>query len=261
MAQIWIDTIYIVALAIVAVVGWLALMLYYSKIKKWAPEAQTIAYCRKNGVPLVESVGGGRVLLSAGKKTDKGDILFKTDDGSTRIDSRVLGRDPPSIARGGLQWLHYSRRFAFNTSPETACALTAIIEHTRAEHPELNFIGDTDIIKLVSTPAPDIEHDCAAFIDPEDPKMTVDKLAGTIENIIDETADMPIKFGPFSFEKGVLLNPSLLLGDEIKVMMAIVRTQVLANYKSGIDDYLKYGTAIMFVLIGAGVFAKLAGVM
>ncbi len=57
------------------------------------------------------------------------------------------------------------------------------------------------------------------------------------------------------------MNPSLLLGDEIKVMMAIIRTQVLANYKSDMNDYVKYGTAIMFVLIGAGVFAKLSGVM
>ena len=261
MTQIWIDPIYIAAIAIVAVVGWLALVMYYTKIKKWAPEAQVIAYCRKNGNPLIESVGGGRVLLSVGKKTDKGDILFKTDDGSTRIDSRVLGREPPSIARGGLQWLHYSRRFPFNTSPETACALISIIEHVRTNYPELGFIGDTDIIKLVSTPAPDIEHDCSAFIDPDDPQMTTDMLTGKIENIIDETGDLPIKFGPFTFEKGVLLNPSLLLGDEIKVMMAIIRTQVLANYKSDMNDYVKYGTAIMFVLIGAGVFAKLSGVM
>lgn len=261
MTQIWIDPLYIAAIAIVAVVGWLWLFMYYSKITKWAPEAKIIADCRKNGKPLVESVGGGRVVLSAGKKADSGDILFKTDDGAVRIDSRVLGRDPPSIARGGLQWLHYSRRFAFNTSPETSCALISIIDHVRADYPELNFIGDTDVIKLISTPAPDIEHDCSAFIDPEDPQMTADTLTGKIENIIDESAGLPIKFGPFSFEKGVLLNPSLLLGDEIKVMMAMIRTQVLANYKSDMNDYVKYGTAIMFVLIGAGVFAKLSGVM
>jgi len=261
MAQIWIDIIYIFALVLIAATGWLALFFYYTKIKKWAPEASTIAYCRKNGYPLVEVVGGGIVKLAVGKKSKKGDITFKTDDESMRVDPRVLGREPPSVARGGMQWLHYSRKFAFNTSPETACALSAIIDRVREQCPELNFIGDTDIIKLISTPSPDLEHDCAAFIDPKDPQMTTDKLTGLIENIRDDTTDLPIKFGPFSFEKGILLNPAMFLGDEIKVMMELARAQVFANYQQGLNDYVKYGTAIMFVLIGAGVFAKLSGVM
>lgn len=259
--EIYIEAGYIIAIALVGVIGWIIYIDYSFRIKKFAPEAPVFAKCRKNGLPVIEVMGGGRVSWIAGEKRNRGDLSFKDTTYGIAIDQRILGRDTPLVARGGMQVTHYSTKFPFSVTEKSTRSLIAIIDHVRENHPALNFLIDVDVITLLGTPRSDLEHDCRNYIDAQDPEMDVDTLVGTIETIQDETAILPPKTGFFSFAEGIQLNPSVFLTQDVRVIIASIRAQVLADHKTDMTDLAKMGMAAMMVLVGAGLFLRISGMI
>ncbi len=259
--EIFIELHYILGIAIMGFVGWILLIDYWMKIKKFAPEAPILAKCRKNQLPVLEVIGGGRISLIAGEKKNRGDLSFKDSTYGVAIDQRILGRDTPLMAKGGLQWTHYSTKFPFGVTEKSTRSLLAIIDMVRKNHPELNFLIDIDIITLLGTPRSDLAHDCENYIDEQDPQMDVDTLVGTIETVQDEASILPPKTEFFSFAEGVQLNPSVFLSQDVRVIIASIRAQVAAEHTNNMNDIIKYGMAAMFVFVGAGVFLRMAEVI
>ncbi len=259
--EIFIDITYIIGLGLVGFIGWIVLIDYWMKIKKFAPEAPILAKCRKKQLPIIEVMGGGRISLIAGEKKNRGDLSFKDTTYGIAIDQRILGRDTPLMARGGLQWTHYSTKFPFGVTEKSTRSLLAIIDMVRKNHPELAFLIDIDVITLLGTPRSDLPHDCVNYIDEQDPQMDVDTLVGTIETVQDEAAVLPPKTEFFSFAEGVQLNPSVFLSQDVRVIIASIRAQVAAEHTNNMNDIIKYGMAAMFVFVGAGVFLRLADVI
>ena len=259
--EIFINVTYIIGLALVGFIGWIVLIDYWMRIKKFAPEAPIIAKYRKKQLPIIEVMGGGRISLIAGEKKNRGDLSFKDATYGVAIDQRILGRDTPLMAKGGLQWTHYSTKFPFGVTEKSTRSLLAIIDAVRKNHPELDFLIDIDIITLLGTPRSDLAHDCANYIDEQDPQMGLDSLIGTVETIQDEASVLPPKTMFFSFAEGVQLNPSVFLSQDVRVIIASIRAQVLAERKTEMNDIIKYGMAAMFVFVGAGVFLRMAEVI
>ena len=259
--EIFIELHYIIGIALIGFIGWVILIDYWMKIRKFAPEAPILAKCRKKQLPIIEVMGGGRVSIIAGEKKNRGDLSFKDVTYGVSIDQRILGRDVPLMAKGGLPWTHYSTKFPFSVTEKSTRSLMAIIDMVRKNHPELDFLVDIDIITLLGTPRSDLEHDCANYIDEQDPQMGLDALVGTIETIQDESSVLPPKTGFFSFAEGVQLNPSVFLSQDVRVIIASIRAQVLAEHKTELNDIVKYGMAAMFVFVGAGVFLRMAEVI
>lgn len=259
--EIFIDITYVIGLALVGFIGWIILIDYWMKIRKFAPEAPILARCRKKQLPIIEVMGGGRISLIAGEKKNRGDLSFKDTTYGIAIDQRILGRDTPLMARGGLQWTHYSTKFPFGVTEKSTRSLLAIIDMVRKNHPELAFLIDIDVITLLGTPRSDLAKDCVNYIDEQDPQMDVDTLVGTIETVQDEAAVLPPKTEFFSFAEGVQLNPSVFLSQDVRVIIASIRAQVAAEHTNNMNDIIKYGMAAMFVFVGAGVFLRLADVI
>ena len=259
--EIFIKLEYIAAIVFVGLVGWYLLVDYFLRIRKFAPEAPVFARCRKNGLPVLEIMGGGKVSWIAGEKKNRGDLSFKDTTYGIAIDPRVIGRDVPLIAKGGMQVTHYSTKFPFSVTEKSTRSLISIMDHVRANHTELDFLIDVDIITLLGTPRSDLEHDCKNYIDEQDPEMDVDTLVGIIETIQDETSTLPPKTGFFSFAEGVQLNPSVFLSQDVRVIIASIRAQVLAEHKTDMNDVVKYGMAALMVLVGAGLFLKISGMV
>jgi len=259
--EIFIDISYIIGLGVLGFIGWIVLIDYWMKIRKFAPEAPVLAKCRKKQLPIIEVMGGGRISLIAGEKKNRGDLSFKDNTYGMAIDPRILGRDTPLMAKGGLQWTHYSTKFPFSVTEKSTRSLIAIIDKVRKNHPEIDFLIDIDIITLLGTPRSDLEHDCKNHIDEQDPQMGLDSLVGTIETVQDEAAILPPKTGFFSFAEGVQLNPSVFLSQDVRVIIASIRAQVMAEHKTEMNDIIKYGMAAMFVFVGAGVFLRMAEVI
>lgn len=259
--ELSIDITYVIGLGLVGFVGWIILIDYWMKIRKFAPEAPIIAKCRKKQLPIIEVMGGGRISLIAGEKKNRGDLSFKDTTYGVSIDQRILGRDTPLTARGGLQWTHYSTKFPFGVTEKSTRSLIAIIDMVRKNHPELNFLVDIDIVTLLGTPRTDLAHDCLNYIDEQDPQMDVDTLVGTIQTAQDEASILPPKAGFFSFAEGVQLNPSVFLSQDVRVIIASIRAQVAAEHTNSVNDIIKYGMAAMFVFVGAGVFLRMAEVI
>jgi len=259
--EIFIKLEYLVAIAAVGAIGWIIYVDYWMRIRKFAPEAPIFAKCRKKGLPVLEIMGGGKVSWIAGEKRNRGDLSFKDTTYGVSIDPRILGRDTPLIARGGMQITHYSTKFPFSVTEKSTRSLIAIIDHVRENHPELNFLIDIDVITLLGTARSDLVHDCGNYIDAQDPEMDTDTLVGTIEKIQDETATLPPKTGFFSYAEGVQLNPSVFLTQDVRVIIASIRSQVLADHKTDMNDIVKYGMAAMMVLVGAGLFLKISGMI
>jgi hypothetical protein len=259
--EIFIDILYLIGLALGGFIGWIILIDYWMKIRKFAPEAPILAKCRKKQLPVIEVMGGGRISLIAGEKKNRGDLSFKDTTYGIAIDQRILGRDTPLMAKGGLQWTHYSTKFPFAVTEKSTRSLIAIIDMVRKNHPELDFLIDIDIIALLGTPRTDLEHDCKNYIDEQDPQMDVGTLVGTIETVQDEAAVLPPKTGFFSFAEGVQLNPSVFLSQDVRVIIASIRAQVAAEHTNTMNDIVKYGLAAMFVFVGAGVFLRMADVI
>lgn len=259
--EIFIDIIYIIGIGLVGFIGWIVLIDYWLKIKKFAPEAPILAKCRRKQIPIIEVMGGGRISLIAGEKRNRGDLTFKDTTYGIAIDQRILGRETPLTAKGGLQWTHYSTKFPFSVTEKSTRSLLAIIDMVRKNHPELAFLIDIDIITLLGTPRSDLSKDCIYYIDAQDPQMDLDTLVGTIQTVQDEASVLPPKTGFFSFAEGVQLNPSVFLSQDVLVIIASIRAQVAAEHKSDMNDIIKYGMAAMFVFVGAGVFLRMAEVI
>jgi len=257
--EILINVLYIIVLAAVALLGGLGLVMYYSYINRWAPEAKTFAKCRKKNLPMIEVISGGRLGWIPGVKKDRKDLNFEDQGFGLHVDARTLGHQNPVVADGALQVLHWSPKYAFDITPHSVCGLLAIRNYVREHYAQLRYLTDIDLMTLIGTTRDDLPHDCLNYVDEESPAFTADDLIEIIEEIQDKTGTIPIEAGFFAFEEGIQLNPSVFLSQDVSVMMNIIRAQVLAEYKKGVDDIMKYAMAAMFVFVGAGLMLKIGG--
>jgi hypothetical protein len=259
LGEIFISLDYILIGGIVAVLGWAAFILYWTDIKKWVPEATIFKKCRRKGLPILEVISGGRIGWVAGEKTLKGDLNFKDRTYGLFVDPRILGNVPALVTKGALQVLHFATKFPFPVTPGSSSALVEIRNHAREKHPDLSFLDDLMLLQLVATDRADLEYNTQRVVSRVDTLMDVDAVVSEIIMVQEEMSHVHCNDGLIPFEAGIQLNPSVFLSQEVASMINIVRAQVEMARNQKMDDVLKYGMAIFFVLLGAGLLLKVGG--
>jgi hypothetical protein len=207
LGEMFISLDYVLVGAIVAVAGWAAFAVYFTDIKKWVPEAGTFKKCRKQGIPIIEVISGGRVGWVAGEKTLKGNLNFKDRTYGLFVDPRILGNVPALVTKHALQVLHFATKFPFPVTPASSSALVEIRNYARQNHPDLAFLDDLMLLQLVATDRADLEYNTQRVVSRVDTLMDTDEM----------------------------------------------------QRDKKIDDVMKYGMAIFFVLLGVGLLLKVGG--
>ena len=259
LGEIFISLDYILVGGLVAVLGWAAFVLYLTDIRRWVPEASVFKKCRKKGLPVLEVISGGRVGWVAGEKQLKGSLDFKDRTYGLFVDPRILGNVPALVTKGALQVLHFATKFPFPVTPSSSSALVEIRDYARKEHPELSFLDDLMLLQLVATDRADLEYNTQRVVSRVDAVMDTDTVVLSIIQIQEATSQIPCNPGIIPFEAGIQLNPSVFLSQEVASMINIVRAQVEMMNDKKMDDIMKYGMAIFFVLLGAGLLLKIGG--
>lgn len=259
LGEIFISLDYILVGAIVALAGWACFIMYFTDIKKWVPEAPTFKKCRKKGLPILEVISGGRVGWVAGEKVLKGSLDFKDRTYGLFVDPRILGNVPALVTKGALQVLHFATKFPFPVTPGSSSALVEIRNHARKNHPDLSFLDDLMLLQLVATDRADLGYNTQRVVSRVDTLMDTDAVVSEIIMIQEATSRIKCNDGIIPFEAGIQLNPSVFLSQEVASMINIVRAQVEMMNSKKMDDIMKYGMAIFFVLLGAGLLLKIGG--
>lgn len=259
LGEMFISLDYILIGGIVAVLGWAAFILYWTDIKKWVPESSVFKKCRKKGLPLLEVISGGRVGWVAGEKVLKGSLDFKDRTYGLFVDPRILGNVPALVTKGALQVLHFATKFPFPVTPGSSSALVEIRNYARKNHPELSFLDDLMLMQLVATDRADLEYNTQKVVSRVDALMDTEAVVLSIIQVQEGTSQIQCNDGIIPFEAGIQLNPSVFLSQEVASMINIVRAQVEMMHNQKMDDVLKYGTAIFFVLLGVGLLLKIGG--
>jgi hypothetical protein len=266
--EIFINFNYIILLIILAAAGWLAFLIYFGRIKKYAPEAPIFARCRRKNYPIIEMIDGNRVSWFAGEPIKKGSIMTKIGEFGIGIDQKILGGDPALVARGGVPVYHYAPNLVFDITPNHARGCLAIVDYVRDRvddegnriYADLDILSDPDIIALVGTDRGDLERDCMAYIDKKDSRLSLDRIVNLIMNIQDETAAVPIKKGFFAYQWAIRLNPSRFTPQNFEAIINLMRAEAAEHFKTRFDDYVKIGVGGMLLLIGLGYAAKQMGI-
>ncbi len=259
LGEIFISLDYLMVGLVVAVLGWAAFALYWTDVKKWVPEAATFKKCRKKGLPILEVISGGRIGWVAGEKTEKGNLDFKDRTYGLFVDPRILGNVPALVTKGALQVLHFATKFPFPVTPGSSSALVEIRNYARANHPELSFLDDLMLMQLVATDRADLEYNTQKVVSRVDALMDTDAVVLSIIQVQEATSQIQCNDGIIPFEAGIQLNPSVFLSQEVASMINIVRAQIEMSHDKKMDDIMKYGMAIFFVLLGAGLLLKIGG--
>lgn len=254
---------YIILLGVLAASGWLVLMFYYLRIKRYAPEAAIFAECRRKQLPLAELIDGNHVSWNVETPVRSGSIMTKIKDYGMGINPRILGSEPALVAKGGLQVYHRSPAYVTDLPPNHVRANIAIIEYARTnqDYDDLATLSDEDIISLCATDRSNLEHDCTAYIDKKDSKLPIGRLVNLIMNLQDESATLPIKTGYFSYLQGIRLNPSRFTPQNFEAILNIMRAEAADAYHTRFDDYVKIGAGGFLLLIGAAFAAQKMGMV
>jgi hypothetical protein len=247
--EIFINFNYIILLIILAAAGWLAFLIYFGRIKKYAPEAPIFARCRRKNYPIIEMIDGNRVSWFAGEPIKKGSIMTKIGEFGIGIDQ-------------------YAPNLVFDITPNHARGCLAIVDYVRDRvddegnriYADLDILSDPDIIALVGTDRGDLERDCMAYIDKKDSRLSLDRIVNLIMNIQDETAAVPIKKGFFAYQWAIRLNPSRFTPQNFEAIINLMRAEAAEHFKTRFDDYVKIGVGGMLLLIGLGYAAKQMGI-
>jgi hypothetical protein len=155
--------------------------------------------------------------------------------------------------------LHFATKFPFPVTPGSSSALVEIRNHAREKHPDLSFLDDLMLLQLVATDRPDLEYNTQRVVSRVDTLMDVDAVVSEIIMVQEEMSHAHCNDGIIPFEAGIQLNPSVFLSQEVASMINIVRAQVEMARNQKMDDVMKYGMAIFFVLLGAGLLLKVGG--
>jgi len=259
LGEIFISLDYILIIGIVALLGWAVFIMYWTDIRKWVPEASVFKKCRKKGLPILEVISGGRIGWVAGEKVQKGNLDFKDRTYGLFVDPRILGNVPALVTKGALQVLHFATKFPFPVTPGSSSALVEIRNYARENHPELSFLDDLMLMQLVATDRADLDYNTQKVVSRVDAMIDTGAVVLSIIQIQEATSQIQCNDGIIPFEAGIQLNPSVFLSQEVASMINIVRAQVEMAHNQKMDDVLKYGMAIFFVLLGAGLLLKIGG--
>ena len=259
LGEIFISLDYLLVGAIIALAGWACFIIYWTDVKKWNPESGVFRKCRKKGLPILEVISGGRVGWVPGEKVLKGSLDFKDRTYGLFVDPRILGNVPALVTKGALQVLHFATKFPFPVTPGSSSALVEIRNYARTNHPDLAFLDDLMLLQLIATDRADLEYNAERVVSRVDTKMETAVVVMNITQIQDATSKIKCNDGIIPFEAGIQLNPSVFLSQEVASMINIVRAQVEMMNSKKMDDIMKYGMAIFFVLLGAGLLLKIGG--
>ena len=260
---------YIIMLGVAAVSGWLIFVIYWQRIKRYAPEAAMFAKCRRNQLPLTELIDGNHISWNVEEPVKKGSIMVKIQNYGIGVDPKILGSDPALVAKGGLRIYHRSPAYVTDMPPNHVRANIAIIEHVRNHtdeegnkvYADLETLSDEDVIALCGTDRGSLEHNCKAYIDKKDSKLPLERLVTLIMNLQDDSTTIPIKTGYFSYLQGIRLNPSRFTPQNFEAILNIMRAEAMETYQGRFDDYVKIGAAGFLLMIGAAFAAQKMGLV
>lgn len=262
----------------------IAFVLFYTDMKRYAPEAMKFKSARKKHLPiLMVHDASGKCELILGKKKKRGDVIYDTEEYGIFLDQNLQGMPPEDRTTDGVRIYHYATSFPFPISGKNARALETIIEHIRAKYPQFNAISDLELIELVGTDADEMFHDCENLVkgynlkirdfpevsmeiegitDVEEREKVIlfsiaSQMAKLMHQIQDETSALPISTGFFSYTHAFKLIPSAFLSQDVHQLKILMERLVRKEAGAQMKEMMMYGTFILMILIGAGVSYKL----
>lgn len=226
---LWMVIALFVALWIVVVV----FLKYWMDIKKWAPEAKVFKEARKKKLAILEITdSAGRTAFKLGTKRKKSDVHFAGSEYGIQIDPKLQGNAPENRTVDGVPIHHFSTQYPFPLSDKNARALETIIEYAREHYPELDFLADSDILILASTPRENLDHDVNNYIMEYEPEVEREVLTKQFVlnannsspfvlsyDIVSELNQRGIEIGYKSVSKGELVKYLNSLFDELNLKL------------------------------------------
>lgn len=259
-------------------------ILFYTDMKRYAPEALKFKTARKNHLPiLMVHDASGKCELLVGKKKNKGDIIYDTDEYGIFLDQNLQGMPPEDRTTDGVRMYHYATNFPFPISGKNARGLETVLNHVRTKYPQFSQISDLEVIELVGTDADEMVHDCENLVkgynltlrdfpdvivnmnevenEAEKEKLMIfsisSQMAKLIHQIQDETSTLPVNTGFFSYTHAFKLIPSAFLSQDVHQLKILIERLVRKESSAQMQQMMMYGTVILMVLVGAGVAYKL----
>lgn len=163
-----VDEIVLIALILVALGGYVGLVLIYLELKKWVPEWRTFSVARKTGKPVLALTvaGSGETDLILGEKDENGDPIYDTSGQfGIQADPKFTGELVPDRLVGGLKIYHYCTTLPLAIDGRHALAIQSVISTTRENFPHLAFLTNDQLNALLSTPRNDLEDYCESFVE------------------------------------------------------------------------------------------------
>ena len=252
----------------IAIIGYLLFIWHVMTIRKYAPEAEAYAKAYKKNLPLITiNDKSGTELLAVGVKEKKGDISFdskRVEPFGLYLDPSIQGIAPTTRTMLGTQHYHFSTDLSFALGSKNARALLGVVEYTRKEYPELDFLDDLELISLLGTPHNNLTHDAQNYIDRYEPEvisanpgtttdMKLEELVGFIEDIQSETSTLPVRSGFFSYAEAFKLIPTAMLPQDINQLIMWVYRKARKDIKWDAERLMMYAMAVVMVLAGVGV--------
>ena len=259
-------------------------VLFYTDMKRYAPEAMKFKDARKKRLPiLMVHDASGKCELILGRKKKRGDVIYDTEEYGIFLDQNLQGMPPEDRTTDGVRIYHYATSFPFPISGKNARALETIIGHIRSKYPQFNAISDLELIELVGTDADEMFHDCENLVKGYNlkirdfPEVSMDvngitdveerekvmlfsiasQMSKLMHQIQDETSTLPIKDGFFSYTHAFKLIPSAFLSQDVHQLKILMERLVRKEAGAQMKEMMMYGTFILMILIGAGVSYKL----
>lgn len=170
----------ILVAVLVALGGYVGLVLVITELKKWVPEWRTFSQARKTGMPVLALTvaGSGETDLILGTKDEKGDPVFDTQGQfGIQTDPKFTGELVPDRLVGGLKIYHYCTTRPLAIDSRNALAIQRVISTVRANYPQLDFLTNDQLNALLNTPRNDLYDYCVSFCDMCGPTMAENGIA------------------------------------------------------------------------------------
>lgn len=138
----------LIGIPLIFVIAIVFLLITLVELKRWAPEAFIIKYCRKNDCPalLREEIGTGLCRLIKGKKDKQESPIFEDPDGkSLYVDPAHLRNTKPQNWGNGLAVFHYATSQYTPLTTINILGINKVIEVGRT-YPALGFLDDKTLV-------------------------------------------------------------------------------------------------------------------
>jgi hypothetical protein len=233
----------------------------------------------------IHEIGNGKIHRVLGQKTKKDYPWFDTQYFGMQLDPAFSSKCVPERSVRALEEYNYSTIHPLPLTSTNARALGTIVQHVRATAPDLAFLSDDEVVCLIATPRDNLDHDVHLYIEDHTPTisrvvfdndmskemfeslptdereaylathtviepMTDAYLVDRIKTIQDETAELPVNCGPFSYSAAFEQNPSGFLSQDLESLVEQVKRLALLENDTQMLKWISIGIAAALIFIG-----------